>query len=89
MKTRNALIAAAAGLLAIANNAFAADAVDHSNQEKCFGVAKAGQNDCASTSGTHACAGQSKTDNSPLDFKYVAKGTCTAMGGQMSAPKKK
>ena len=90
MNARNALIlAAAASLFAVSNSAFAADAADHANQEKCFGVAKAGQNDCASNTGTHACAGQSKKDNDPMDFKYVAKGTCKSMGGMMAAPKKK
>lgn len=51
-------------------------------QEKCFGVAKAGQNDCATTTGTHSCAGQAKTDKAADDWKYVAKGTCKTMGGK-------
>ncbi|HEY2344704.1 MAG TPA: DUF2282 domain-containing protein [Xanthomonadaceae bacterium] len=89
MNARNALIlAAAASLFAVSSSAFAADQ-DHSSQDKCFGISKAGQNDCASTTGTHACAGQSKKDNDPTDFKYVAKGTCKTMGGMMSMPKKK
>jgi uncharacterized membrane protein len=54
--------------------------------EKCYGVAKAGQNDCGTAK--HACAGQgAKTDNDPAEWKYVAKGTCDKMGGKMSAPK--
>ena len=51
-------------------------------QEKCFGVAKAGQNDCATTSGTHSCAGQAKADNAADDWRYVAKGTCKTLGGK-------
>ena len=50
-------------------------------KEKCYGIAKAGQNDCANLSGTHSCAGQSKSDMSPDDWKYVAKGTCKDMKG--------
>ncbi|MBI5271056.1 MAG: DUF2282 domain-containing protein [Burkholderiales bacterium] len=50
-------------------------------KEKCFGVAMAGQNDCANLSGTHSCAGQAKTDRDPAEWKYVAKGTCKDMGG--------
>jgi uncharacterized membrane protein len=50
-------------------------------KEKCYGVAKAGQNDCANLAGTHSCAGQSKADNDPGEFKYVAKGTCKNLGG--------
>ncbi|WP_374672969.1 DUF2282 domain-containing protein [Ideonella sp.] len=50
-------------------------------KEKCFGVAMAGQNDCANLSGTHSCAGQAKSDRDPAEWKYVAKGTCKDMGG--------
>ena len=46
------------------------------SKEKCYGIAKAGQNDCGNLSGTHSCAGQSKVDNAPEEWKYVAKGTC-------------
>jgi uncharacterized membrane protein len=56
--------------------------------EKCYGVAKAGQNDCANLAGTHSCAGQSKADSDPGDWKYVAKGTCKDMKG-MSAEEAK
>jgi uncharacterized membrane protein len=57
-------------------------------KEKCFGIAKAGQNDCANLAGTHSCAGQSKVDNDPGEWKYVAKGTCKDMKG-MSADEAK
>jgi uncharacterized membrane protein len=72
----------ALGLAAASVNAVAADQA----KEKCFGVAKAGQNDCGSNKSKHSCAGQSKTDNDPMDFKYVAKGTCTQMGGTTAMP---
>lgn len=51
------------------------------SHEKCYGIAKAGQNDCANLAGTHACAGQSKADMDPGDWKYVAKGSCKDMKG--------
>jgi uncharacterized membrane protein len=51
------------------------------DKEKCYGIAKAGANDCANLSGTHSCAGQSKVDNDPGEWKYVAKGTCKDMNG--------
>jgi uncharacterized membrane protein len=50
-------------------------------KDKCYGIAKAGQNDCANLAGTHSCAGQSKVDNDPGEWKYVAKGTCKDMKG--------
>jgi uncharacterized membrane protein len=58
-------------------------------QEKCFGVAKAGQNDCAAADGTHSCAGQAKVDNAAGDWRYVDKGTCDKLGGKTAAPAKK
>jgi uncharacterized membrane protein len=57
-------------------------------KEKCFGISKAGQNDCASANGSHSCAGQSRTDNGAGDWKYVAKGTCEKTGGKTAAPAK-
>ena len=46
------------------------------DKEKCYGVAKAGQNDCAAGPGT-TCAGTSKVDYQGNAWKLVAKGTCT------------
>jgi len=56
---------------------------DPVGMEKCFGIAKAGKNDCGSSGTAHSCAGQSKMDNDPKDFKYVKTGTCARMGGKM------
>lgn len=76
-----------ASVLALAlGQAQAADAKPP--QEKCFGVAKAGDNDCATASGSHSCAGQAKADNAADDWKYVAKGTCEKMGGKTAEAKK-
>ena len=50
-------------------------------KEKCYGVAKAGQNDCANLSGSHSCAGQSKKDMDAGEWKFAPKGTCKQMGG--------
>ncbi|MFG6455921.1 DUF2282 domain-containing protein [Roseateles sp. BYS96W] len=76
---------AAALSLGLVAQAQAADAA----KEKCFGIAKAGQNDCASASGSHSCAGQAKTDKAPDEWKYVAKGSCEKEGGSTKAPAKK
>ena len=53
--------------------------------EKCYGVAKAGMNDCAGNS--HACAGHATKVNDTGEFKAVKAGTCTQMGGMLT-PKK-
>ena len=51
------------------------------SKEKCYGVAMAGQNDCANLAGTHSCAGQSSIDKDAGEWKTVAKGTCSDLGG--------
>lgn len=56
-------------------------AQDKTAKEKCFGIAKAGENDCANLSGSHSCAGQAKTDMAPEEWKYVSKGSCKTMNG--------
>jgi uncharacterized membrane protein len=58
------------------------------DKEKCYGIAKAGQNDCANLAGTHTCSGNSKVDNDPGEWKYVATGTCKDIKG-MSADEAK
>src|SRR5689334_4640445 len=76
---QRAIVAAAAASLLTLSLAAPAQAADE--KEKCFGIAKAGQNDCSSISGAHSCAGQSKVDNDKMEWKYVAKGTCKQMKG--------
>jgi uncharacterized membrane protein len=85
MNQRHALFAAALATVCFAATgaAHAADA----EKEKCFGVAKAGQNDCASSIGAHSCAGQSKVDNDKKEWKFVAKGTCQKAGGSLTMTK--
>ncbi len=85
MNKRHALLATALATVCAATlpTVHAAD----KDKEKCYGVAKAGQNDCASATGSHSCAGQAKKDNDPAEWKYVAKGTCEKMGGKTAAAK--
>lgn len=47
-------------------------------KEKCYGIAKAGKNDCAAGPGT-SCAGTSTKDYQGNAWKYVDKGTCVTM----------
>jgi uncharacterized membrane protein len=83
MNQRAMIAATAASLMSLSLVAVPASAHDSGskNQEKCFGVAKAGQNDCGNLSGTHSCAGQAKVDFDKTEWKWVAKGTCKEMGG--------
>lgn len=50
-------------------------------QDKCYGVAKAGQNSCSNLSGTHSCAGEAAADRLPDEWTLVPKGTCAKLGG--------
>jgi len=87
MKNRQALIAAALATVCAAASTAAFAAQDKpSEKEKCYGIAKAGQNDCAT--GTHGCSNQAKSDNMASEWKFVAKGTCEKAGGKTSAPAK-
>ena len=63
--------------------AMAADA----EMEKCYGVAKAGKNDCAAGPGT-SCAGTSTKDGQGNAWMYVSKGTCEKLVGGSLEPKK-
>jgi uncharacterized membrane protein len=49
--------------------------------EKCAGIAKAGKNDCGALDGSHACAGQAKTDKLEAEWVYVPQGTCEKITG--------
>lgn len=79
------LSAALAGVLA-AGGATVANAADAA-KEKCYGIVKAGKNDCAASDGSHSCAGQAKVDNSEHEWKYVDAGKCEEMGGKLKAGK--
>jgi uncharacterized membrane protein len=80
MNQRQMITTAATSLMTLAMLTSPAMAQDAA-KEKCFGIAKAGQNDCANLSGSHSCAGQAKVDNDKGEWKYVAAGTCKTMGG--------
>jgi uncharacterized membrane protein len=88
MNSTKTLLAAAIGTLMFANLATAADmgAADKAGAtEKCYGVAKAGKNDCAANG--HSCAGQSKA-NGGKEWIKLPKGTCERLvGGSLTAPK--
>ena len=86
MNKRQALIAAALASVC-ATQATAGGQMDaqSGNDEKCYGIAKAGQNDCGTA--THGCAGQATADKDPGEWKFVPKGTCEKAGGKLNPPK--
>lgn len=81
MKSSTALYPAIAAALAMAasGQALAAD-----KPEKCFGVVKAGKNDCQTASA--ACAGHSTADSQADAWVFLPKGVCEKLVGGKLAP---
>ena len=81
---RTATTAALAAVLALSAGVSMASADEHmktgakAQMEKCYGVAKAGENDCKAGAGT-SCAGTSKVDYQGDAWKMVKKGTCVTI----------
>ncbi|WP_114767725.1 DUF2282 domain-containing protein [Vibrio rhodolitus] len=76
-KSNLAVTAAITGLLAM-GTLTAAPAVA-ADKEKCYGVSKAGKNDCATK--TSSCAGTAKEDGQKDAFVVVPKGLCDKLVG--------
>lgn len=78
--TLSAIFGAAA--MAVAGSAaYAADSksMDKPATEKCYGVAKAGKNDCAAAG--HSCAGQSTKDMDKASWVSLPAGVCAKLAG--------
>jgi len=77
------------GALALAATITAASAgpvAQPSGSEKCYGVSKAGKNDCAA--GVHSCAGQGTRNADKTAFVYLPAGACAKLvGGSTVASK--
>lgn len=84
MKSSTVLKAALASIVALSATAPVV-AADKPQAEKCYGVAKAGKNDCQTSSS--ACAGSAKRDNQPDAWIFVPKGTCEKIAGGSPKPK--
>jgi uncharacterized membrane protein len=85
MNTTQGILSAAIGgllVLGMVGNAAAADV----KMEKCFGVAKAGKNDCASNKSAHSCAGQATKNGDPMDFVALPAGTCDKLANGTTTP---
>jgi len=79
------LIASAIGsVLSLAGRAEAAPLVQCAEQERCYGVVKAGRNDCSTA--TTACPGSAKQDSQKDAWLYLPKGTCAKITGASLTP---
>ena len=89
MKTSQLLIAsavAAALAMPIASQAAGPAPKPKFEAEKCYGVAKAGKNDCQTANSS--CAGTSKRDNQGDAWLYIPAGSCEKLVGGSKDPKK-
>ncbi|MEL0036905.1 MAG: DUF2282 domain-containing protein [Gammaproteobacteria bacterium] len=78
---------AVASVLTVAATTSTVTMAGDKKMEKCYGVAKAGKNDCAAGPGT-SCAGTSTKDAQGDAWMYVPKGTCDKLVGGSLEPKK-
>ena len=79
MINKTSMLAAAVGGLVTLGAAQAVFAADDAATEKCYGIAKAGKNDCAGAK--HACAGQGSKDRAATEWVKLPKGTCERIVG--------
>jgi len=87
MKANKTIVnSAVAGLLAMGLIGATTNAVaGKKDMEKCYGIVKAGQNDCQTSNSS--CAGTAEVDNKPTAFIVVPKGTCEKITGGNLKPK--
>ncbi|HAS6082955.1 TPA: DUF2282 domain-containing protein [Vibrio vulnificus] len=78
-KSNLAVTAVVTGLIAMGGTMLTAAPAMAAEKEKCYGVAKAGKNDCATK--TSSCAGTAKEDNQKDAFVVVLKGLCGKLAG--------
>ncbi|MCK6265521.1 DUF2282 domain-containing protein [Vibrio sp. ZSDE26] len=78
-KSNIAVTAAVTGLIALGGTMLTAAPAVAAEKEKCYGVAKAGKNDCATK--TSSCAGTAKMDNQKDAFVVLPKGACGKLAG--------
>ena len=82
MNIKHVTIAAAIGsLLAVGAAGATENPAGKDAKVKCYGVTKAGKNDCATAS--HSCAGAAKKDNDPADWKKMPQADCEKAGGKV------
>lgn len=86
MNHRSRMLVTAIGSFIALAAAQQAGAAEKPELERCYGVAKAGKNDCAT--GKHSCHTQSKVDNDGEAWLNLPKGTCEKLVGGSLTPKK-
>jgi uncharacterized membrane protein len=73
------MLAVAGAMLAAVAASMRHGAQGSIERERCYGVARAGANDCANA--VHSCAKQAPADSDKREWIAVPKGTCLRLGG--------
>lgn len=83
MKRKTFISRTVAGILALGVLPITSQAVDDltpprqpKKWEKCYGISKAGRNDCSSLDLSHGCGGAAKVDGDPKEYIWVPQGFC-------------
>ena len=85
---KNLLSSFVLGVSAFAISANSALAKSDVKMEKCYGVVKAGKNDCADLKNAHSCAGSAKADGGAGEWILLPEGTCDRIVGGTKVAKK-
>jgi uncharacterized membrane protein len=82
----SSLLSALALAAALSTPAKAGPVEQPAGSEKCYGIAKAGKNDCAA--GAHSCAGQGTKNGDKMSYVYLPAGACAKIVGGSMKPGK-
>ena len=67
--------------MGLGTQALSGDSDTPKGMEKCYGIAKAGMNDCGTAANKNACAGSSTVNGDKSAYMLVPKGTCLKIVG--------
>lgn len=88
MKDKDKIIKTAIGslvaLATVGTTIVSTNAIAAGEQEKCYGVIKAGMNDCATANSS--CAGSATKDSQPDAWAFMPKGLCEKIVGASTSP---
>lgn len=86
--SKNAMNTIITGAFAVtmAGAAVPANATNAADNEKCYGVVKAGKNTCGAADGKHSCMGQATEDGSATDWVALPKGLCDKLVNGSTTP---
>jgi uncharacterized membrane protein len=88
MNKKNLISSFVLGVSAFVISASPALAKSDAKMEKCYGIVKAGKNDCSDVKNTHSCAGSAKVDGGAGEWILLPEGTCDRIVGGTKVAKK-